>query len=209
MIPVYTVGEDEVCCSLARALIAQSEVQGIAKYSNIAGGFGAFVSDVERMNRVAANSMPVLMLADADQDPCVVNQVRNWMPRHPAPAFSMRLAVREAESWILADREGFSQFLEVSPDVLPPAPDTLDDPKQALLAIVRRSRKRILREEMLPARRSSAPVGLGYNIHLTDFISNHWSATRAMERSPSLARAIPRIADLLRQGGRIVDAANI
>jgi hypothetical protein len=142
--------------------------------------------------------MPVLMVADADQAPCVVTQRNSWLPRDVSQRLSMRLAVKEAEAWVLADHVGFSKFAIVSRDLFPANPETEPDPKQALLALVKKSKRRELRDEMLPGKGATSKVGLGYNFHMTDFVKNHWNIGRAVDRAPSLARAIPRVTALLK-----------
>ncbi|OMG64418.1 hypothetical protein AUR61_011225 [Stutzerimonas balearica] len=193
---VYVVGEDIACCSLAKAILEQLKL-GVASYEQNTHGFGELVKIIDKMNGVAANAMPVLMIADGDQSECVVEQINSWMPAHPADKFVLRLAVREAESWVLADREGLSEFAQVDVSVVPREPDDIRDPKQSLLSIIRKSKRRDLKEEMLPGKKSKAPVGLGYNLHLSTFIRENWSLARASNNSPSLARAIPRLAERL------------
>ncbi|EPK1457718.1 DUF4276 family protein [Pseudomonas aeruginosa] len=191
----YVVGEDQACCSLATVMIIQ--LGGEVKLQSIEHGYGPFVAKIRNMNSIAQNVMPVVMLADGDQDTCVVAQRNKWMPPHPAGRFCLRLAVREAESWILSDREGLSQFADVSPAIIPVNPDELPDPKRSLLSVMQRSRKRVLRDEMLPGRSSNSLVGLGYNLHLKEFIETVWSAERAALNSPSLSRALNHIASLI------------
>ncbi|HBP4656368.1 TPA: hypothetical protein L5599_000836 [Pseudomonas aeruginosa] len=191
----YVVGEDQACCSLATMMIVQ--LGGEVKHQSVERGFGPFVAKIRNMNTIAQNVMPVVMLADGDQGACVVAQRNEWMPLHPAGRFCLRLAVREAESWVLSDREGLSQFAEVSSATIPANPDGLPDPKRSLLNVMQRSRRRVLREEMLPGRASNALVGLGYNLHLKAFIETVWSAERAAQNSPSLLRALNRIAALI------------
>ncbi|MNT53121.1 hypothetical protein D3C72_1901960 [compost metagenome] len=130
------------------------------------------------------------MIADGDQDPCVVAQRNAWLPNNPHENLILRLAVRETESWVLADYTAWSEFSEVSAAIIPPSPDELRDPKQSLLSLDAKSKKKVLREEMLPGRNSSAKVGLGYNVHMATFVRTAWSAFRAAERSASLRRAI-------------------
>lgn len=196
-VSVFIVGEDDLCCFLGEALIMQSSVKAVVEYSQATGGFGKFKEKISSMNTIASNVMPVLMIADADQDICVVRQRNSWMPKYPSEKFSLRLAVRESESWLLADRDGFSAFAEISPDLIPRAPDATENPKELLLQLIKRSRKRQLREEMLPTKGIRSKIGLGYNIHLRDFVKNYWNAERAANNSPSLARSIPRITALL------------
>jgi hypothetical protein len=194
---IVIIGEDQLCCVLAEQLVLQSNKGAIIQQTTVANGCAPFRSMIGKMNSIAQSVMPVLMLADADQAPCVVTQRNAWMPSHPSPRFSLRLAVREAEAWVLADHEGFSSFAQLSPALMSRSPDDIMDPKQELLRLIRRSKRRDLREEMLPRKGSSSPVGLGYNIHLTQFVCEFWCAQRASERSPSLSRSIPRIAALL------------
>lgn len=196
-IPVYVVGEDGICCALAKSLLSQTGGLGVAAYEKNASGFGEFVKVIPKMNQVAHTATAVLMLADGDQHACIVQQIKNWMPAHPAKGFMLRLAVREAESWILADSKGFGKFAEISPAIIPTQPDLLPNPKEALLALIGKSKRRILREEMLPRKRSSAPVGLGYVLHLTDFLENYWCIKRASEASPSLARSVTTVTSTL------------
>jgi hypothetical protein len=189
--------EDALCSALGAALVAQSGVAVQIDINTIAGGAGPFKAKIGAMNNIALNVMPVLMIADGDQDNCVVKQRNAWFPRHASPRLALRLAVREAESWILADHEGFSDFANISRNALPPDPENLPDPKRALLDFIKRCKRRDLREEMLAPRTARSLTGLGYNLHLADFVKNHWQAARAASRAPSLARAIPRIAALL------------
>ncbi|WP_420212498.1 hypothetical protein ACN8ZM_23245 [Burkholderia aenigmatica] len=194
---VFVVGEDELCCAIAEALIAHSGIATDVQQRIVTGGAAPFRQKIPSMNNVAKKVMPVLMVADADQAPCVVTQRNSWLPADVSHRLSMRLAVKEAEAWVLADHVGFSNFAIVSKDLFPAQPEILPDPKQALLALVKKSKRRELRDEMLPGKGATSPVGLGYNIHMTDFVKNHWNIGRAVNRAPSLARAIPRVTSLL------------
>ncbi|NIF89162.1 hypothetical protein [Burkholderia sp. Cy-637] len=197
---VFIVGEDELCCAIADALIAHSGIAVDVQQRIVAGGEAPFRQKIPAMNNVAKNVMPVLMVADADQAPCVVTQRNSWLPPNVSQRLSMRLAVKEAEAWVLADHVGFSNFATVSKDLFPTQPEAVPDPKQALLALVKKSKRRELRDEMLPGKGATSPVGLGYNVHMTDFVKNYWNIGRAIDRAPSLARAIPRVASLLQDG---------
>lgn len=194
---VFLVGEDKLCCSLGGALIAQSGIPARIEQSLIAGGASAFRGKIEQMNTVAAKIMPVLMIADADQAPCPVIQRNAWFPRHASSRFVLRLAVREAEAWVLADRAGFAEFANISIDKLPPNPESILDPKQVVLNLIKGCKRRDLRDEMLPGKSDRSPVGLGYNVHLADFVGHYWRVERAVSCAPSLARAVSRIAAML------------
>lgn len=195
---VFLMGEDALCCALASALIAQSGLPACIEQCRPAGGAAPFREKIKQMNDVAANVMPVLMLADADQAPCAVTQRKAWLPKYPSPRLALRLAVREAEAWALADHEGFAAFAQIAINKLPAEPEAIFDPKRKMLELIKSCKRRDLKEEMLPAKGDRSPMGLGYNVHLSDYVKNYWRADRAAPRAPSLARAIPRIAALLR-----------
>ncbi|MVT36834.1 hypothetical protein GO497_03330 [Acidovorax citrulli] len=190
-------GEDELCCSIAEVLVDKTG-KGFRVYQRtVAGGAGQFKKKIPAMNQVASNVMPVLMVADADQAPSPAEQIRMWLPAKPSDRLCLRLAVREAEAWVLADNVGFSEFAMVSKDIFPISPENELDPKGKLLSIIRRSKRRELREEMLPAKGSMSVIGLGYNIHIVDFVKNYWNIDRATARSPSLGKAFLRLNSML------------
>ncbi|MBK9248750.1 MAG: hypothetical protein IPM69_11685 [Ignavibacteria bacterium] len=99
------------------------------------------------------------------------------------------VAIREVESWLLADIEGLSEFTGVSIHNFPQNPDVLKDPKAELLRIVRKSRIRNIKEDILP-KNNFATIGPNYNGRLGEFVNQTWSQVRAAKRSDSLARAI-------------------
>ncbi|MCL4556765.1 MAG: DUF4276 family protein [Gammaproteobacteria bacterium] len=190
---VIIVGEDKLCCALASKLIKEHNEKLRIYQEIVCNGFGDFKSRVSRMNQAAATVMPVIMLADADQRECVVEQLNDWLPKMPAKDFYLRLAVREVEAWLLADSEGFANFLAISPDLVAPQPEVLSDPKNHLLQLVRKSKNRELKDGMLPKKGISTPIGLEYNAILSRFVEQDWSACRAQLRAPSLSRAVNRL----------------
>jgi hypothetical protein len=101
----------------------------------------------------------------------------------------LRIAVREIESWLLADRSGFASYLGVSEAVVPRNPDELIDAKGELFSIVLRSRKRALKEAILPVNKT-ARIGPDYNGSLIHYLQETWSRDRAMRHSASLQRAV-------------------
>lgn len=63
---------------------------------------------------------------------CPPAVVTAWLPQ-PSTNLLLRVVVPMIESWLLADREGLAAFLGVSPALLPTMPETLINPKQALV----------------------------------------------------------------------------
>lgn len=147
-----------------------------------------------------AQSIPVLLTTDLDQDACAPELIRQWRGKKRFPdTLLIRVAVRETEAWLLADAEGFSAFSGVPRGKIPDSPETLADPKRELLALVRRHGLRALKAELLPEPGARSKVGLGYNQALCQFVRDSWSADRAELAADSLARARKRIRELGRR----------
>jgi hypothetical protein len=108
-----------------------------------------------------------------------------------------RVAVRETESWLLGDRDGFANFAAIAVNKVPQYPETLPDPKQALIGLVRRSRKRRLIDELVPPHGSSVSIGPLYNEKLCAFAERSWNIDAASDACPSLRRARQRLAEFL------------
>lgn len=142
----------------------------------------------------AAQFSPWVVLIDLDQEACLLNAMQNWLPA-PASLMCLRIAVRELEAWLLSDTERFSSFFSVSYDLIPTSPDTLDDPKQTLINLVRRSRRRAVREDIVPDPRLGQSIGPAYTTRLIEFLRDDegWRVEVAIERSPSLRRAVAAI----------------
>lgn len=144
-----------------------------------------------------SNSIPVLLLTDLDQIECPASLINDWRGSRLLPqTFLFRVAVRETETWLLADREGFSNYSGVPVHRIPADPEILDDPKEALLYLIRQYGNRSVKSEILPNLHSSAKVATTYNHTLCSFVRNTWSINRAMHSSDSLRRARQRVQEL-------------
>jgi len=135
-----------------------------------------------------------LVVVDLDQDAeCAPAFVSARLPR-PSPGMLMRVAVRAAESWLLADVERLGAFLGLrSPRSIPSQPDPLPDPKQTLVMLASTSRKRALREDMVPRPGSGVKIGPGYPSRLIEFVQpGHmgWRPEVALLHSESLLRLV-------------------
>jgi hypothetical protein len=111
--------------------------------------------------------------------------------RHPK--FILRIAVRELESWLLADSDALAKFFSVSPALFPTNPDDESDPKRTLVNLARRSRKSSIREDIVPEQGSRHPIGKGYQSRMVEFIEEKWRPLKAQDKSESLRRAINAI----------------
>jgi hypothetical protein len=159
-------------------------VRGISYPGN---GFGYIKSNINGFNE-AAIATPFFVLADLDNYPCPPELITDWLKHPPKPNFIFRIAVREIEAWLLADREGYSNFTGVSLANFPRNPEAEINPKQSLINITRKSRKRSLREDIVPVN-ENAQIGPNYNEQLMKYVSTYWDIERAIKNSESLKRA--------------------
>jgi hypothetical protein len=99
-----------------------------------------------------------------------------------------RVAVREVESWILADRATLAQFLGVTVGKVPRDPDTLDNPKREIVNLAQHSRRREIREDMVPRPKSGRIEGPAYASRVIEYASTLWRPSVAAKYSDSLRR---------------------
>jgi hypothetical protein len=154
----------------------------------------------------AARFEPWIVLIDLDKEACAVTSKSAWLTA-PAELMCLRIAVRELEAWLLADRERFSSYFAVSIDLIPSAPDDLPDPKLTLINIIRRSRRRAIRQDMLPDPQLGQSIGPAYTSRIIEYISSDdgWRVEIAAIHSDSLRRAVESIAQLRELVDRSVD----
>ncbi len=153
------------------------------------GGYGWIKRRIGGFNH-AAKGMPYFVLTDLDRSECAPVLIRGWLgvPRHPNLLF--RVAVREVESWLLGCRESFAAFLGVLSDRIPANVDEIQNPKEFVVSLARRSRRKDLRMDLVPQEGSTARVGPNYNGRLLYFVERHWEPAVAGQNSPSLRRTI-------------------
>ncbi len=111
----------------------------------------------------------------------------------------LRIVTREIEAWLLADAEKLGEFLGIARSRFPRDPETLDDPKRVLIRLASRSRKRAIKEDMVPRPRSGATEGPGYASRIAEFAENHWRPEIAAQSSASLARCLMRLSEWAQQ----------
>ena len=154
----------------------------------------SFKKRLKAFNRAARHSA-WFALCDLDDDDCAPVRVRSFLPDR-APGMCFRVAVREVEAWLLADRANMARFLCISRAMIDPQPERLTAPKSHLISLARRSRSRSVREGLVPAQGDSRKVGPEYTLLMSEFTRERWSPERAAERSVSLRRAMDRCRSL-------------
>lgn len=190
---VLVVGEDALCCAIGERLVAATlPGWSLARESVNTRGITRLVPRLPDFIRQARHVQPVICIADTDRR-CPVELIADWMREDGDERFVLRLAVKEAESWLLSDSESFASFLEVPLAKLPRRPDEEADPKRILLNLAARSKSRDIRAEVVSPFDSSKQ-GSGYNVHLCRYVKATWRVNEARTRSPSLNRAVDRVA---------------
>ena len=104
-----------------------------------------------------------------------------------------RVAVREVEAWLLGDHEKLATFLGVAVSRIPRDPEAEMDPKTTMVELARRSRRREIREDMVPRPESGRDVGPAYASRLIEFVVGgevSWRLDVASRSSESLRRCL-------------------
>ena len=191
MTPIAIATEDELSEAIVLRLIA--ELPGELRVTHRLGkrGSGYLSSKMDSWRQMATHQVMVI-LTDLDRANCLVEFRDKWLENTTLPKnLLFRIAVRESESWAMADHEAMRAMIGMR-GVLPASPDDLPDPKQVLLRLANGA-PRPVREELLKTVDGNLYQGLGYNARLTEWVGSVWSPRRAAERSPSLARARNRL----------------
>lgn len=147
--------------------------------------------------REASRIFPHIVLTDLDRCPCPPELIKTWKADQLPSQMLFRVAVREVEAWLLADRAGIARFLHIDVSKVPHLPEAEEDPKRSLINLARRSRKQKFAQEIVPETGSSASIGPLYNVHLVNFVNSEWNIDDACQCAPSLARALAKISTFL------------
>jgi hypothetical protein len=190
-IPVSLAVEGLLDEQVLRVLIAQSHKAFAVGVCYGKRGKNHLRENILRFNHAAAH-VPFIILADLDDVDCAPDLIRHWLPRGCHTNLILRIAVREIESWLMADREHLADFLGIASTKIPIHPDECADPKIEIINLARRSSKHSIREDLIPD--SPSRVGKNYIGQLTWFVTTKWRATHARKHSPSLDSAINALA---------------
>jgi hypothetical protein len=191
-IPISLVFEDELTESLARKILDTMPAQYATKTVYNRGGNGYIRRTINGFNN-AAKGTPFLVGTDLDEYECPSALIDDWLTHAKHHNLLIRVAVREAEAWVLADRESFASFAGINVATVISDVEALADPKEELIRLVRMSRKRQLRDDICPFPKSTSKVGPNYNARLSAFVSQKWNPAVARLNSRSLDRTISRL----------------
>ena len=183
--------EDSLSEAVAKKILDQSDKNYQVTKCLCRGGYGYLKSRINAFNQ-AAKAIPFFVLTDQDKG-CPPEKIEEWLQHKANSNLIFRIAVMEVESWVMAHRKAFAKFISVPVTRIPNNTDEIDNPKQYLLSLVRKSRSRRLRDDIVPRPGSTAKIGPDYNARLSEFIRYKWDACEAKKNSESLNRAFQRI----------------
>lgn len=150
----------------------------------------------------AARHRPWIVLVDLDQEAdCAPNLCRAWISQK-SPKLCFRVAVREVEAWLLSDRESIARFLSVPVSRVPIDPESELNPKQTMVNLAAKSKRKSIREDMVPRPGSGRSVGPAYTSRLVEFIQSPealWRPNHAANHSQSLQRCMRCLEQLVQR----------
>lgn len=187
MVGIALATEDALSEAIGRRLLDESQGRLTPELLLRKGGFGYLKTNIRKWCELS-QTIPVFILTDLDNIECPFTLINSWLGTNKQPPnLIIRVAVREIESWLLADHQSMKELLGKHCK-LPENPDNLDDPKQHLLNLACKAPRK-LRDDLVRMEKGNARQGLGYNSVLGAIVQNCWSPERAATRSPSLEKA--------------------
>ncbi len=197
--PLLIAAEDLMTLACAWRLIKDSK--GLFYVYNHTGLTGN-AELREQARELARSAMPhqlKLLITDLDSGSCPAALRREWLGPVPLPeSMLFRVAVREVEAWVMADRGNFAEFFEVPTKKISDNPEGLSNPKDELLRVIYQYSKRPDKGEIATVDRDREPgklrPGPRYNKALSEFVlDGFWNPENASETAPSLDRTRQRI----------------
>jgi hypothetical protein len=202
-----TSGSGAISCAV-EGPVDEAILRVLLKYCGIrpAGIYGkrgkSFLRQKVHSYNQAASYYPWIILVDLNHEAECAPALRTlWLP-NPAPGMFFRIAVREVEAWLLGDQERISAFLGVTISKIPQNPEMHDDPKHLMIELAANSRRREIREDMVPRPGSGRKIGPAYPSRLIEFATNRrsgWRPEVAARNSDSLNRCLRRLNSLLKK----------
>jgi len=145
--------------------------------------------NVGRYNQAAHHGKWVILVDLNNDAECAPPFVLSWLQNRNRN-LQLRVAVRAVEAWLLADRSEMARFLAIPENHVPLHPENEENPKMTLINLARRSKSKIIREEIVPREKSTARQGPAYTARLIEFAEKYWGPERAAYAAPSLKRSL-------------------
>ena len=128
---VNFASEGLIDAAVARRLIAACG--GAPGWERPAHGKNKLDLQIAKYRAASAHGAPWLILRDFDRDASCPPELIERLQGRPTARFCLRLAVREIETWLLADRAGIARLLRVPVGSITRDLEMLVDPKRYLI----------------------------------------------------------------------------
>ena len=135
-IPLSLAFKDELTESLALKILKTIPNEYATRTIYNRGGNGYLKKNINGFN-YAKRGVPFLVGTDLDRYDCPPALISDWLAQPKHHNLLIRVAVHEAEAWVLADREGFASFLGISAAKIPEDVEALAKPKETLIQLAR------------------------------------------------------------------------
>ncbi len=186
--------EDDLSAAVGSRIVEVTRPDYSVSNCYVCSGSGLMKRRLAAFNN-AAQAIPYLLIADLDQTECPPALLSQWFRRIARrPQLLFRVAVREIEAWLMADRTAFARFLGVAVNRVPAYPEQLIDAKAELIRLARTSPRRQVRRALIPI--GNARQGPEHNDALVEFVNSYWRMADAAANCPSLQRAVDALARL-------------
>ncbi len=198
---VDIVGEDDVTRAILERLIIslRKDIIICRRLPHVQGG--RIKNQAPKFNLLG---LPVILLTDQDVYNCAPELIIDWFGHlGTAQTFLFNVACEEAETWLMADREGFSSWLGIDIHLIP-QPCVIDPGKNLIEVtfpikpslfmmreLVSASSNDTLKKALSPLK--GAKKGPAYNEELVPFVYKNWDFNNASKNSSSLSRIIERL----------------
>lgn len=165
---------------------------------NGAQGKAAVDRLVAGLNAGAAFGNPVLVLRDMDEADCPASLIQQLLTTR-SPRMLLRIAVRSADAWLMADRKAYAIFCGIKERQIPEMVENLARPKSIIEAWLDNGKARRLARFVIQQRRLGMPNYQIIGQWHAEFARSDWDPIRAAnsDTCPSLQRAIVRIQNML------------
>ncbi|MFH0867634.1 MAG: hypothetical protein V1904_15700 [Bacteroidota bacterium] len=188
LIPINLVFEDDIS-EFVMSKILDSTNKFLIRNTYPGHGFGYIKTNIIGFNE-ASKGCPFFVLTDLDNSVCPPVLIQEWFRKNKKNKnLIFRIALREVEAWLLADKIGFVRYTGVSRKRIPNNIENINEPKEELINIIRYCRKRKIREDIIP-KNEFASIGPNYNERLMEFVLNYWDINRACQNSKSLRKTL-------------------
>ncbi len=188
-IPINFACEDILSEAVLTTLVEKSETNFEKGTTYMRRGSGYLKKNIRGFNNAAKGGI-YLVQTDLDRYRCPPELLTAGLKNTKNPNLLFSVGVR---AWLMADRDGFATFIGVHGGLVPRAVEDVTDPKSLVIRLARRSRKRTIRDDLLPKKGSTAKQGRNYNAALTGFVLSSWDPGKAAKNAPSLDRLIQRL----------------